>query len=831
MNFSNYYSDEAYDYINNNNNKKFEKEDIKLNNYTWKSLYCIMNRIKNIWFIKNFNYELKSEIKNLNNSLYSNLYKSNNLNVFNPKNSILKNEINSLFHNTLFDFLYEEQELYEYYDNKFNSNNYQPRNLNKPFKSFIIYFKNLYLDINSNNNKLDSFKKIRWYIFDENKSILNIKNDLFKSSILMMDIEEENETNNYLNNDESINNYNKNNLCFNDYESNESEIDNIIEKNENIIDDKFIDKLLLNEDNPLLYIIKLIYLSISSYCKETICYLLTTYNDDNTMLINNYTKRFDNFIESAKQINSQCENINISVNYLYKYLFTNYTNFPKFSIFRLCIKIWYKESSSFLVQNNNITLLNKIKNSIINLYSDIIKYDINTIKNFSFISNSNNEFFNKKEKLSLCSSICIFNSENISNDNNYSKFIPFGSLYDDNNSKYYIIEKGLKIIYDSFSNEFNVNLFNLSYIDVNNYYNDIENSFLNLIKENIMNSFELNIIEKNIPLKLFIEHILSIFKDYFYENRIIPKFQIQIFQLVHNILKQNIFNYLIHLFNNKFLNKSMTKDNSFNMISSYGISQNTNYSSYIETDFTINNLSNNNDINSLEEIKKYIIKHNNINVNDNDIITKINNFMEEINKNEKLEELLNNLNNWKNQYMNNIMKKDKKVKKELDKKNLTNKFNNLQRQLFSFSIESDWEFIEKVNSIEKDNINQNKSNILDLFNDFKSLNDLNNLEPFYKESINNDSKNNNNKIKDIDIGKSFFNFDVNNNFGDNNEEDINPFNIKNDDKNNLNNYDIDNLNNWNNLQNSNYCFDNNYNNNDYNLNDLNPFNDFNKDWK
>ena len=113
------------------------------------------------------------------------------------------------------------------------------------------------------------------------------------------------------------------------------------------------------------------------------------------------------------------------------------------------------------------------------------------MKNNSFLSNStileNNNFFNKKGKLSLSSSVSIFDSDNLLcyNNMNNSSFIPFGSLYDGNNSKYFIIEKGLNIIFDSFCNELNVNLLNLSNIDVNNYFNDIEKSISDIISETI----------------------------------------------------------------------------------------------------------------------------------------------------------------------------------------------------------------------------------------------------------------------------------------------------------------------------------------------------------
>ena len=829
-----YYSNEDYSNIRSNDKKNNSDSDIKLYNYSWKELYGIMNRIKGIWGLNNYNHELLSEINQLNKILYSNLYQSNNMTDLRPKNSILKNEINSLFQNTLFDFLYEEQDLYDHYDKKFNNHNYTPRNINLPFKSFIIYFKNLYLDINSNQTKLDYLKKIRWYIFPKEKKCINFKKDLFKSSIMMMDIEDDDNNNDIFNDN---NNMIKINPFNNDTKVNE--IDNIEEKDEYIINNDYIDDLLKNEDNPLLFILKILYLSISSFCKETISYLLTTFSDDNSLLINNYSKRFDNFVDCAKTINTQCENINVCLNYLYNESFSDnnqYQNFPKFSIFKLFIKIWYKETTSFLVQNNKMTLLNKIKKGVIELYSNIINKDIITIQNKPFISNSNNIydndfFFNKSKKLSLSSSISIFHSENLNsfdnnnaNDENNCGFIPFGSLYDENNSKYYIIEKGLKIICDSFSNEYNVNLFNLSNIAVNNYYNEIENDICDIIRESIKKSFEENIFEKGISIKMVVKHIISIFKDYFYENRIIPKLRKEIYNIVYKSLKINIFNYILFSFNHKFKN-----DNN-NVFSSYNISsQNTNYSSQLDNQVSIVNfnnidISNNNNTDYMSELKNYIIKqtkNNEINDNNNkEFINKINDFVENKNKQENIIELFNNIYEWKNKNDNAFEKMDKKVRKELNKKNLPDSLTILQRKICSYSIDSDMEFIEKINKI--------KSSTFQPFDDYKSLVKSNNLEPFYSESNNtnlnnnclsNNINNDNDNDYDIDIGKSVFNLDLNNNFfngldKNDNDNDINPFTFQNENEDNLNNLNYGNdLNNLDNIYNQNY-FGNNYNLND-----------------
>ena len=56
------------------------------------------------------------------------------------ENRIVENEINSSLQTYLYDFLYEQQDLYFKYDNIFRSLNLKPRNEELPFKDFILNF-------------------------------------------------------------------------------------------------------------------------------------------------------------------------------------------------------------------------------------------------------------------------------------------------------------------------------------------------------------------------------------------------------------------------------------------------------------------------------------------------------------------------------------------------------------------------------------------------------------------------------------------------------------------------------------------------------------------
>ena len=87
-------------------------------------------------------------------------------------------------------------------------------------------------------------------------------------------------------------------LSIRPFHSMQDNLDEIDEKY--IINDELLDKLLKYEKNPLFYIIKLIYISISTFCKSSISHLLNIFinteeiNGDkrNTILINSYLKSF-----------------------------------------------------------------------------------------------------------------------------------------------------------------------------------------------------------------------------------------------------------------------------------------------------------------------------------------------------------------------------------------------------------------------------------------------------------------------------------------------------------------------------------------------------------
>ncbi len=75
-----------------------------------------------------FNNNFTLNTQSLNKFIYSNLKYYNQIPNLRLKNNILESDINSFFQTNLFDFLTEEQELYDYYDKLFNNKQYIPKN-------------------------------------------------------------------------------------------------------------------------------------------------------------------------------------------------------------------------------------------------------------------------------------------------------------------------------------------------------------------------------------------------------------------------------------------------------------------------------------------------------------------------------------------------------------------------------------------------------------------------------------------------------------------------------------------------------------------------------
>ena len=703
-------------------------------------MFSLMNKVRCIWRMKHFNNELTLEFQSLSKDIYSKLKScQENINI-RDKNIILENDINTEFQTLLFDFLYDEQELYGYYDELFEQKKYIPKNKNIPFGSFISNYQILFMNIYNDEKKQKRLKKLRWYLSFDEDNFLSIS-----PSMLFSFYDNEDEDNININNELNFfGGINKNNnlSLYGSDSFNEKEKDSIYDKfvnnneslnikndiseyKEIIISDDIINNLLDKEENPLFYIVKLIAITITIFCRETMCHLNSIYHSNNNKyaeIIKEYIKRFNNFVQASKYINSQCENINVAMNYLDKDILDTYPHFPKFSIFRLCIKIWYVEMCSILTIDN-CSVMSKIKQSIIKLftefvYEDLTSISINTSSFQSFLFNSGQSssiFFKSKGDFNLSTSISLFNS-NSNNQTLSSTICPLGSYYEDSNIKYTIIEKSLSIVFETFSDEYSVYLFNLSNIETNNYYESIENNIIELIENSIKQMFNNNINKQSNDSKSFVKNIvdkiLNYFNNYFYSKKIINKLKKRIYSTVIQVLKNLIFEQ-IEIKIKKLISNSKKNQNNQS-----------------ENEDTLDNKY-------INELQKYLSeKKIHLEINElKKIITKIT---------ENLFEVLSDMDKWLEKEMLVIENTDKKVLKELDKNNISSNYNNLQRYLLSFSVKNNWETIRKIRTIENYHLqlncktNKNKSNSLQKsVNAYAMHDDLNNLNNFYSEDLDN----------------------------------------------------------------------------------------------
>ena len=778
------------------NKKKISEELIRPINYTWKGMFKLMNKIKLIWLMHKFNdnkYTLDSQT--LNKFIYRNLKYCSKTPNLELKNNILSSDINSFFQTNLFDYLSEEQELYDYFDNLFKNKKYIPKEDEDNeilFGEFIIKYKDYFYSIQKNKKSMRQLKKLRWYLImdednftGEEKKITNfnsINDDFF--SDFSIEVENNNDSFDEIETKMIYNEYIKN--------SKEQKLDNLEEIIENnIINDELIDKLLKNENNPFFYIIKLIYISIKIFCKATICHLLNSYSnyeknksEDGKYLINEYLLCFNNFVDSSILINRKCNNINVAMNYLYNELFQNYPNFPKFSIFRMCIRIWFTEANTHLIGPK--TLLSEIKEKLASLFSNNIKEEL--YKNDKNYSKSVN--YNKSKSFGLSTSFMLFKSDNTQTKMN-DYFSPFGlgteyiNTYNNSDKQYKILEKGLSIINDTFSNEYSVYLLNLSTIDTNSFYNDLINNFNNSIKYYISEIFNEYLNDENYGTKDIIDLVFNYFDNYFFKTRIFANLRKNIYEKVYLEVKNNLLEYI----KNKYLDKNLFKNKkNSNLIKSNttsstksNISTNLNSKSFLKSsffnfnnDFNLGNsiINDNNEINN-DEYKKEIVDYikKNIGFNNKSINNEIEKRVEEINEQLNIFESFSSVEKWHEEHLNIINKSDKKILEELIELNGKNdnisipiKFNQLKRYLLSYSLQYDWAFIKKVKNIDnylnKNNINDNDEDIEMADNNELEIDYFSNLD--YIGNINNNANNN-------EIGLNYFNnLDNNANVNNNN---------------------------------------------------------------
>ena len=714
------------------NHKREITELIRPINYTWKNLYKMMNMIKTLWRMNKFDINFTLNSQELHKIIYTNLKYCERIPNLNLKNNVLESKINSFFQTNLFEILPKEKKLYDLYDDLFSKKQYIPKkdeNNKSLFEDLIINFKDFFYKIQKNKKSMKQLKKLRWYmIFDENNFFEDeskkAKIDFFdlKKSNFLIDLNTE-----YENSDDSFDEMERNKIYeeYNERESNkiEDNLEEIYEKY--IINDELIDKLLKYEKNPLFYLIKLIYLTIIIFCKSLISHLLFIFINSEekesekrkTILINSYLKSFNNFIDTCSIIDEKCVNINIAMNYLYDSLFPDYPKFPKFSIYRMCIRIWFAEINTHLIGKN--TLLYEIKEILSSIFSVTLKEELlNKIEQKSKydVFNTKSVNFEKTKNFSLDTSFLLFKSINLSCkdpiDDMYSSFGQI-NVYEKEDKQYKILEKGLSIINDTFSNEYSVYFLNSSLIDTNNLYDNLVYKLESSIKYYISEVFNVYIYEKNSPVQEIIDNILDYFDNFFFKSYIIPNLKNKINETVYLFVKDNLLEFVKNkYFENDDNNKQFDEINLSKK--SVSGSAKTNWSSNLKLSsiFDLNNDDFGKNFNFSEniyiktneykkEIINYIMKNISFDMNNSQIEQKLDSINEQIN----LYDICNSISNWHNEQTNKIKENDKRIIEEIiNLKKILNiplVYDQTKRYLLSYSLQYDWEFIKKAKTLEK----------------------------------------------------------------------------------------------------------------------------------
>ena len=246
-------------------------------------------------------------------------------------------------------------------------------------------------------------------------------------------------------------------------------------------------------------------------------------------------------------IDHLCENINVATNYIYEITCPDYPIFPKFSIFRLFMKTWFREMSSNISEFDSFFSFFKL--NISGIYSNFLSKDFEHIKQNINIPA---KYKSGVEETGINSTIELSTSTKPSVTSNLASIVntgvtvsvtcPFGSLYEDNSICYSIIELALNSLYDSFVNEYSVYSLNLTTIDTNGVYEDLEDNFADIIESRVRNIFNKLVIEEKIMPNLVIEALIKHFKSTFYSNRILKKLKSTIYNKVYLILSMLLYN-------------------------------------------------------------------------------------------------------------------------------------------------------------------------------------------------------------------------------------------------------------------------------------------------
>lgn len=149
-------------------------------------------------------------------------------------------------------------------------------------------------------------------------------------------------------------------------------------------------KMNINSDD-ILSVVLLVIKTILNFCEFSYSYI-NKYKYDNILFLNEYSMRYRHFVDIAIHINNYLENLNVIINYLYEHFFNAKYN-PKFSFFRLFMKMWNKvvlkniEDEEGLTRKMKTILSESINQDLREILNDLNEPDISSKSSKSIYKN------------------------------------------------------------------------------------------------------------------------------------------------------------------------------------------------------------------------------------------------------------------------------------------------------------------------------------------------------------------------------------------------------------------------------------------------------------
>jgi hypothetical protein len=457
-------------------------DDFNFTNNNWKSIY-------NTLTINFYYYQKKDIAKSIYSYFKNHLY----LPSIRKDNKYLESKNSSLHQLFYYDLHINNKITYNHYDKYINDNNLNTKDTQDKDKDFILK-KSLPFE-----DELINFKEI----------LQNVKNDINLINILKIIIDYD---------------YEKMDLMFVNQKNSKDMINSLNIKNSQIF-------------NFIFYLNHTIILFVKFIYKYNIIYDNNNKINYNKLLVE-YVNKYNDFVNFSLLINEHFRNINIIINYLAKFILTDYkinednNSYNYFSIYQLCNIIIKKE------------IYTKIKNKL----KAIFEFECNEylIDLFEKPNDEKNNDINSNESKTKEDSNSFEDYED-----NY-EYEDEDYISEENNEKSHKenIENFMNCMTDFSINEFNCKLINHSGIKMNDDYEMYENilvkCFINKIDKYLINeekSFE--------EIFLVIKDVISIKNEDINAISGCEGNGLNLIKRVKNNIFQNIMNYLKKFIINK----------------------------------------------------------------------------------------------------------------------------------------------------------------------------------------------------------------------------------------------------------------------------------------